>query len=120
MSNSGNDGLNKVRELAAEGLTIMIEEHLLKAIGLMSKLGNNDMAYAHAIMSLHYMMPEQPMPEDLLEFLHAQGLKPNARVATEEEEKTLLQQSGCTCEKCQELRAKYNIALRMPETVQVH
>ena len=42
------------------------------------------------------------------------------QVQTEEEEKALLQQSGCTCEKCQELRAKYNIAPPVPGPTQVH
>ena len=66
------------------------------------------------------MLPETPMPQTLLNFLSEQGLTPNVRVQTEEEEKALLQQSGCTCEKCQELRAKYNIAPPVPGSTQVH
>ena len=42
------------------------------------------------------------------------------RAMSESVEKALLQQSGCTCEKCQELRAKYNIAPPVPGSTQVH
>lgn len=103
MSESVEKSFAKIRELTVEGLEVIIEERLVEVLSLIDRLNDKEKVYAHTVMALHYMLPETPMPQTLLNFLSEQGLTPNVRVQTEEEEKALLQQSGCTCEKCQEL-----------------
>lgn len=102
MSKQTEDFMETVNQVKTEMLSVKVQEHLLDAVSRLSQLGNNDMAYCHAIMALHFMLPETPMPAPLIKFLNEHGFYPETREATDEDMRAHLAASGCTCEKCQE------------------
>jgi len=120
MSKQTEDFMETVNKVRTEMLSVKVQEHLLDAVSRLSQLGNNDMAYCHAIMALHFMLPEIPMQPDLIEFLNKNGFHPKVKLATAEEIRQGLAASDCTCDECQELRAKYNVPAPTPGTSAVH
>lgn len=97
---------------------LVAQELLVKAANVLG--ASNELAQCHIIMALHVVIPEAPMPPGMLEMLNKHGFKPDVKVVSEADMLRDLATSDCNCPKCQELRAKYNIAPPVPGSTQVH
>ena len=111
--------MNDVSELKDNVARPLAQELLLKAANALACV-DNDLAQCHAIMALHHLLPEAPMPPDLIEFLNNNGFHPDVPVATEEDMLKGLAESSCNCEECQELSAKHGIAPLVTGSASVH
>ena len=113
---------NSLEEVKKEVLKAVKKEVLKRhasdlASELMATLGaletdTDELCYA--IMVMHKLHPNAPMPEDMVKMLQKHGHNPNVRVATEEDTARLAVEGDCDCPKCQALRAKSQVAKPNP------
>lgn len=83
-----------------------------EAVHLLNEIAPESDELCYAVMLLHKLVPDAPMPEGMYKMLKEHGHDPQVRIVSKEEQMALAlaMENGCDCPDCQALRAKYKAA----------
>ena len=100
---------------------VLMKKHVIDLVNeaalLLNKIAPESDELCYAIMLMHKLVPDAPMPEGMYAMLKEHGHDPQVRVINDEELAALAMETDCDCDECQALRAKYKEAQSQKPTV---